>query len=214
MLTLLAERGADPEEMSLVHTLATLSEQERRRLVEEFLDGVFADVDTGPDAGPDAGAALPGLRRTMTPELPDDPDPEQIEAWVRIAELTQDPDFRATMRSLVRQHATDQGPDVRKDVVAVARDEATAALAAGIDPTSPAAAPVLDAIATRYASLVGRPDDTALRQRLLTRLETAGDARRQRYVELLSAVNGWAAADDLTAPLAWSTRALRARLTA
>ncbi|WP_327049030.1 hypothetical protein OG320_14775 [Microbispora sp. NBC_01189] len=34
----------------------------------DFLDAAFGDLD----------ADLTGIRRTMTPELPDDPEPEQV----------------------------------------------------------------------------------------------------------------------------------------
>jgi hypothetical protein len=33
--------------------------------------------------------------RSMTPELPENPLPYQVQAWVKLTELSQDPDFRA-----------------------------------------------------------------------------------------------------------------------
>ena len=39
----------------------------------------------------------------MTPELPDNPEPEQVEAWMELAELSQDPDFRAVMRRMAER---------------------------------------------------------------------------------------------------------------
>ncbi|GAB7029137.1 hypothetical protein JCM4914_05980 [Streptomyces platensis subsp. malvinus] len=42
-----------------------------------------------------------GIVRTMTPELPDDPDAEQVRAWVELAELSLDPDFRAAVRRML-----------------------------------------------------------------------------------------------------------------
>jgi primosomal protein N' len=38
--------------------------------------------------------------RSMTPDLPDHPVAEQVEAWVELAELSQNPDFRASVRYL------------------------------------------------------------------------------------------------------------------
>ena len=99
VLTAVAGRGSTPEEMDLMHKLAKLSEDERRRLIADFLDAAFGDLDATPFAG---------ARCSMTPELPDNPEPEQVEAWVELAELAQDPDFRAAMRRIAEQHAAER----------------------------------------------------------------------------------------------------------
>ncbi|MBQ1043305.1 MULTISPECIES: MerR family transcriptional regulator [unclassified Micromonospora] len=203
-LTVIARRGAGPRRADLLHRLAVLAARERRRLVEEFLDASFGDLT-------DPGFA--GIRRSLTPELPDDPDDGQIEAWVELAELALDPGFRAVLRRLAEQHAADRvgAGGVRRDVVAVAREEVTPALADGVEPASPGADPVLARVASRYARLCGRPDDADLRRRMLDRLRTARDPRRERYLELLSVVNGWPPAESLAPVLDWSIRALLAR---
>ncbi len=51
-------------------------------------------------------ARLRGPDALALPELPDDPAPEQVEAWIELAELVQDPDFRATIRRMSEQHAS------------------------------------------------------------------------------------------------------------
>jgi hypothetical protein len=38
------------------------------------------------------------MLRSAMPELSDDPTPEQVNAWVELAELVQDPDFKASVR--------------------------------------------------------------------------------------------------------------------
>lgn len=108
VLTAVARRGSTPEEMELMHHLAKLSEQERQSLIGDFLDTVFGPSGT-----------LAGIRRSMTPSLPDDPEPEQVEAWIELAELTQDPGFRALMRRLADRQR-DHG--LRPDVAAQIRD--------------------------------------------------------------------------------------------
>ncbi|WP_319460197.1 MerR family transcriptional regulator [Micromonospora sp. RTP1Z1] len=208
VLTAVARRGSTPEEMDLLHKLAKLSEEERRRLIGGFLDTVFGGLD--------ADAGFVGIMRSMTPELPDEPEAEQVEAWVELAELSQDPDFRASMRRMAEQHAAERarGDDraVRRDAAAVVRDGVGPALAAGIDPASPEADPVVVAVTARYARLSGRPDDVDLRRRLSTLLETANDPRRERYLQLLSVINDWTAPDSLAPALDWFIRALRARI--
>ncbi|MEH0825697.1 MULTISPECIES: MerR family transcriptional regulator [unclassified Micromonospora] len=208
VLTAVARRGSTPEEMDLMHKLTMLSEDERRRLIGEFLDTVFGGlVDANPE--------FVGIMRSMTPELPDNPEAEQVEAWVELAELSQDPDFRASMRRIVEQHAADRAHDdgvrVQRDAVALVRDQVGPALVAGIDPVSPQADPVVAAVMGQYAHLSGRNDDVELRRWLLVRLESANDPRRESYLQLLSVINGWPATESLASVIDWSIRALRAR---
>ena len=63
-----ARLGSTPEEMDLMHKLARLSQDERQRLIGDFLDVVFADTGAGPE--------FAGIRRSMTPGPPDDPQAE------------------------------------------------------------------------------------------------------------------------------------------
>jgi hypothetical protein len=84
-------------------------------------------------------------------------------------------------------------------------------LAAGVEPDSPGADPVVAAVMARYAYDSGRPDDAGLRRRLAVRLETANDPRRELYLRLLAVINGWPAPESLTRSLDWFIRALRAR---
>lgn len=208
VLTAVAKRGSTPEEMDLMHKLAKLSEDERRRLIGDFLDTAFGGVDANPE--------FVGIRRSMTPELPDNPDAEQVEAWVELAELSQDPNFRASMRRMAEQHAADraQGGNggVRRDAAAVVRVQVAPVLVAGIDPASPQADPVIAAVTAGYAHILGSPNDVDLRRRLLIRIETANDPRRQRYLQLLSVINGWSAPDSLAPVFDWFIRALRAQM--
>ncbi len=201
--TAVARRGSTPEEMDLMHRLARLSEDERRRLVDGFLDAAFCGLD----------ADLTGIRRTMTPELPDDPEDEQVEAWIELAELAADPEFGALMRRVAEQHLADRvrGDGPRPDAVAMVRDHVAPALAAGVESASPRADAIVAAVTARYAGLVGHPDDATLRRRLLTLLETANDPRRESYLRLLAVVNGWPPPDPLTPALTWFIDALRAR---
>ena len=48
VLTAVARRGSTPEEMEHMHKLARLSEDERHRLIGDFLDAVFGGMDTEP----------------------------------------------------------------------------------------------------------------------------------------------------------------------
>jgi len=59
-----AKRGSTPEEMDLMHKLARLSKDERRRLVNDFIDAMFGGLDADP--------TLVAMMRSAMPELPDD----------------------------------------------------------------------------------------------------------------------------------------------
>ncbi|MDN3355704.1 MerR family transcriptional regulator [Actinomadura sp. DC4] len=195
VLTSVAERGLTHEETDLMHKLALLSEDERRRLIGDFLDAVFGGLD----------AEFAGIRRSMTPELPDEPEAEQVRAWVELAELCLDPGFRAGVRRMAEDHAADRGRGaaVVRDLTAVVRDQAGPALAAGVDPASRGADPVVAALADAC--------DGGL-HRLLPRLENAGDPRRDRYFRLLAVINGWLAPEPVAPVFGWSARAVRVRL--
>ncbi|MFJ9248726.1 MerR family transcriptional regulator [Streptomyces sp. NPDC101776] len=209
VLTAVAERGSTPEEMEFMHRLARLSEDERRRLIGEFLDAVFGGFDDAP--------AFAGVMRSMTPELPDDAEAEQVQAWVELAELSLDPEFRASARQLAEEQIAEQvrgdvgGP--RRDIAGVVREQVGPALGAGIDPASPQADPFVSAFIGHYARLLSRPDDVDLRRRLAARLSGVNDPRRERYLQLLAVVNGWPAPESLAPALDWSVQALRVRTT-
>jgi len=203
VLTAVATRGSSPEETRLMHQLARLTEEQRRLLIDDFLDSVFGGLESHP--------AIAGIMRTMTPELPGNATTAQLRAWVELAELTQDPDFRAMMRRLIEQYTTGRAPGLGgPDPVAAVRAQVAPVLAAGIDPESAEADSVVEAIISRYGETAGQADD--LKQQLLARLETANQPQRERYVALLGVVNGWGAAESLGPALDWSVRALRARL--
>ncbi|WP_030663425.1 MerR family transcriptional regulator [Streptomyces rimosus] len=206
LLIAAAERGSTPEELDLMHQLATLSEDERRRLTGEFLDTVFDGLDTHP--------AFTAVMSSLTPELPDDPSMAQIQAWVELAGLFRDADFRASMRGMAQDLATDRAPDgttgLPRVLAEAVRCLVEPALAAGIDPRTHRAEPVISALAAHYAHIVGRADDPGLRRRLATHLESMDDPRRDRYLQLLAVLNGRPAPESLAPALDWSVRALRA----
>jgi DNA-binding transcriptional MerR regulator len=208
VLTAVATRGSTPEETDLMHKLAQLSERERRALIDDFLDSVFG--------GPGADPVFAGAMRSMTPELPDNPQDEQVQAWVELAGLSQDHGFRASLRRMVEDHAAERASDgatgPHRDLVGTVRDQVGPALTAGIEPASPRADPVVAAITAHYARLLGCSDDVELRRRLLTRLEGVSDTRRERYSQLLAVINRWPAPERLAPVLDWSVEALRDRV--
>ncbi|QWB22969.1 MULTISPECIES: MerR family transcriptional regulator [Streptomyces] len=197
VLSTVAKRGSSAEEMTLMNRLARLSAAERRQIVEDFMAEVFEGIDT---ADPDIRRRL----RLAAAELPDDPTPEQVDAWVELAELIQDPGFRAQMRQMVEFNAADRGPDVPAGsslwfvsrLVQLAAD----ARRRGIAPGAPEADAVL-------RDLLGDTDRSAV----LDRLTAASNVRVARYRELQAVVGGLDPQPTHDEEFAWVVAALEAR---
>jgi DNA-binding transcriptional MerR regulator len=206
VLRAVAKRGSDPEEIELMHKLARRSDEERRRIITDFIDESFAGLDVHPGFAERMRAALP--------ELPDDPEPEQVDAWVELAELVGDPGFRASVRRMAELQAAEMDrrtvPDDPKRLADLTRERAGQAIANGIEPGSDAARPIVDEVARAYADASGATDDAAFRHELLTRMEVGNDRRAERYWQLLAVINGWPVPPTLTPAFEWFIEALRA----
>ncbi|CAM5431026.1 MerR family transcriptional regulator [Streptomyces spiroverticillatus] len=205
VLRTVAGRGSAPEEIDLMHRLLKLSDEERRRLVHDFIDDTFGDLDANPE--------FVAMMRAAMPELPDDPEPEQIDAWAELAELTQDPDFSAAVRRMAAHQAKERAEGdttgLHHDLTELVRDRVGEALSSGIAPESPKAVPIVAGLTAQYAHTFGRADDAALRHWLLDRLDVANDPRTERYWQLLSTINGWPVPPSLAPVFTWLTTALR-----
>ncbi|MEU7109473.1 MerR family transcriptional regulator [Streptomyces sp. NPDC046215] len=207
VLRAVAERGPAPEETELMHKLAHLSDQERRHLIGDFIDHAFEGLDVDP-------GFLATMRHAM-PELPDDPTQEQVGAWVELAELVQDDEFRAGMRLAAadqiraREQAGEADPAAAQHLATVIRERTAEARAAGIEPGSAAARPVVDELAGRCAELSGREDGPEFRAWLLRRMEISSDSRYERYWRLIAVINGWPA-PDMGPAVEWLVSGLRA----
>jgi hypothetical protein len=190
-----------------------MSDEERRRIVAGFLDQAFEGLDMDP--------GFTERMRSAMPELPDDPTPEQDEAWIELAELLADEEFRATIRRMSERHAAERqagggaaaapAQDWQRAAALVA-EKAGQARAAGVAPGSPEAAQVVDQIAPAFAAAPGDdPADPAWRARLADRLEGGTDARAERYWQLLAIVNGWPPVPTTVPAWEWLIEALRSR---
>ncbi|MFD5747907.1 MerR family transcriptional regulator [Streptomyces sp. NPDC127033] len=205
VLRAVAKRGPTPEELDLMHRLAKLSDSERQRLVTDFIDDAFGGLDANPE--------FVDMMRSAMPQLPEDPAPEQVEAWVELGELCQDTGFRAAVRRMAEHQAAERAQGdttgLHHDLTAAVREQVGEALAAGIEPTSDRAVPVVHSLAALYAETFGRADDADLRQWIATRLEVGADPRAERYWQLLSTINGWPVTPALAPIFSWFITALR-----
>ena len=199
---LLARTGTEPDERSvtLMNDLARLSAAERQNMIDEFVADAFAGTD--PQA---PGAGIADGMRTLPSELPDDPTPEQVSAWVELAELIRDPAFTARVREMAVAGSTDPAHQEQYPDPCAVTEHAGTALAAGVDPASAEAAAVLD----RIPGVAGL--DAEARARTADTIELFSDRRVERYWMLLGTLNGWPTREPGVPAFEWFAAALRAR---
>lgn len=205
VLRAVARSGDRPEGVKLMNRLVNLSDAERHRIIHEFIDEAFGAVDANPE--------LVELLRESVPDLPDDPTPEQVQAWVELAELVQDEDFRAGVRRAAEFQAAERAngdqTGLHGELTVTVIERVQAALATGVDPASPDGGAIIEALVRLYCEVFDETDTTEYRARLLTRVEIGGDPLVERYWQLLAVINGWEAQPSLTPIFAWFTQALR-----
>ncbi|MEV0676849.1 MerR family transcriptional regulator [Actinosynnema sp. NPDC050436] len=191
-------------EVEAVHELARLTEEERQAILDDFFDEVFGGLDMDP--------SFNDRMRSVRVELPDDPTAEQLEAWVELANLVRDPDFRASIRRMSERHQELRGQGVdmsgpgpeQMAAFQYAVDQATQALAAGTDPTSPQAAEVVARIEQEWRDIPNLPTTPEL----VGWLKEHGDPRAERYWALIATINGWPPVPDTSAERTWLAAAL------
>jgi DNA-binding transcriptional MerR regulator len=196
VLSTIAKRGTTIEETILMHKLARLSARERQQIIDDFVADTFAGVDP---EDPAMGVAH-GMRQ-LPAELPDEPKvpaPEQVDAWIELAELVADLDFKQRVRVMAQAGASAMAVDIR-----AVMEHAGPALAQGVEPGSARGQDVLTQILGPQISAAGRAQ-------LLGQLETFTDARVERYWQLLAVINGWPTPPAAVPSIEWLIAALRA----
>jgi DNA-binding transcriptional MerR regulator len=187
------------QELELMTDLTTLTAEERQRIVDDYLDAVFGDDPH----------SIADKMHMGAPQLPDDPTPDQLSAWVELAQLLRDPDFIDSSRRMA-QRALAEGPepDVAQFEVGKAVGElAGPAMRARIEPGSSDAL----AIVERLEAMGPTPRED--RASVADRIEAFTDRRVGRYWTLVGIINGWqpsSAPEDIIDAWEWYARALRA----
>lgn len=194
-------RSTEPQQLERITDLATLITEERRRILDDYLEAVFSDDES----------AVADKLRMGAPELPEDPTADQVAAWVELAELLRDPDYVAISRRMA-ERAVAEGPEpdtAQFEVAKAVGEHAGASARAGLDPGSPEGAEAVERI---EATTPGDPRD---REKAAERIEAFSDRRVARYWTLVSIVNGWprtqaSAPNEILDAWEWYARALRA----
>ncbi len=201
-LRAVSRRDATPAELDRMTRIAQASTDERRRIVDEFFDSIFAGIADSPEA-----AQFTARMRGASPDLPDDPTDAQVDAWIELAEMLRQQDFRARLREMSkRSFAPDERRLAPTDMSEISwfTGHIAAHMDAGLAPGSPGAVPVVAAVLDRWG--VAEAD----RDVLIDQLTLAVDPRAERYWQLMALINGWPPVPATMHRWEWFLNALQA----
>jgi len=187
-----------------------LSQEERKALIESFYEKVAEGI-------PIDKQWMREKIEASAPRLPDEPTPDQIDAWVELAEIVSDPTFVESLRVNAKE-VWQRGLDVDRlqAINTEAVTAAAAARAAGAAPESAKAAAVVEDYLAGLAGLGGKdrdPRDPTFRAGVRERFERQ-DPRASRYWELVGILNGKHPMSGHVADWRWIVEALLYRIPA
>ncbi|QKW15126.1 MULTISPECIES: MerR family transcriptional regulator [unclassified Micromonospora] len=195
VLRAVVRQDSEAGQVSLVHRLASMSDDDREQLVEEF----WAEVTDGLDL-----REFVDYLRPWRPRLPEDPTGEQLDAWIELADLVRDPGFRQAVREFFGETFASTADRERADPAAEADVAAQVEILAQARAAAEAGVPVdsreARQVATRWVALAasrsGDQDLTEVRRQI-----AAADPGPQvsrhvallgRYHSLTATINGTA----------------------
>lgn len=226
VLRAIVRQHTTTEQVSLMHKLVSMSDDDRDRLITEFWDFVTEGLDVHPGY----------VRRlhNRRPHLPEQPSTEQLEAWIELADLVRDEQFRTALRQFLRRaFGTERGRLMATpEMVARAERhgrlmrEARAAQQAGVPADSPQARDISERVAAdraEFAAAMTGELDVDRARRGIVEFDSDGMAARwqaisssglnllTRYLALVATVNGTPRPDpgQATAVREWMAAALR-----
>lgn len=188
-------RGGDPAEEDLrrLHALGRLGAAEMGILLDEFVDEVGGDIEARHEW-------LTRMRDCMAPDLPEEPTAAQLDAWLELAELLADEDYRDSLRRQSRDFWQEERDDnAWHEINVQVMREALSASQAGIEPGSPESEPVLE----RILAVMGQS-----REELLRGFDEH-DPRAARLWELVSIIQETPWPPEPTIAYGWIEATLR-----
>jgi DNA-binding transcriptional MerR regulator len=187
-------------------TMTTLSRDERRSVIERFYEKVSEDTRIDPEW-------MREKIEASVPELPDDPTPEQCDAWIELASILNDPGFVANMRSSVKgvwdTDAFDASAYQRATELLTL--EARQAVLEGLEPTSEAGNALARELLETSARLMGREPNQDFRKWLHNQY-AQHDPRASRYWELVAIMKGQSPQGSPNQEWLWIAAAVRHHL--
>ncbi|MFJ9779382.1 MerR family transcriptional regulator [Amycolatopsis sp. NPDC101161] len=224
VLRTIVRQHTTTEQVSLMHKLVSMSDDDRDELISRFWDFVTDGLDVHP-------GYLERLHNRR-PHLPEEPSTEQLEAWIELAEIVQDDGFRTELRAhFHRAFGTEQGklmatPEMlaRAERRRLLYLEAQAAQQAGVPADSAQARDIAERMVADSAAFVAAmtgDHDIEKSRRTMAEFDRTRSAQRRaqltgtnlmvRYTTLVATINGTPKPDpDKTAAVQeWMAAALR-----
>ncbi|GAA3125283.1 MerR family transcriptional regulator [Planomonospora alba] len=226
VLRTLVKQGGTAAQAALMHKLVSMPDEERERIIDDFWNEVGGDLDVPP--------GFVERLRTMRPQLPEDPTAAQLEAWIELADLVRDEEFRRAVRSYLQDtYATFPGRRlatapvwdfVHREGAEIGEDILTA-YRSGLPPDSPRTQELVARMANAAAEVAGGQATAESRERLATAFLLVEEMRREdpqeedrydathgRYLSLVALINGTppSTGEEDPALFAWVAAALRA----
>ncbi|NBE96630.1 MerR family transcriptional regulator [Nonomuraea sp. K271] len=227
VLRTLVKQGGTAAQAALMHKLVSMSDEERERLVDDFWDDVSDGLDVNPD--------FVGRLREIRPHLPEDPSAAQLEAWIELADLVQDEEFRGEVRSYLQDtFSTSPGrlmaatpvQDFIYGTGMTIMGDIMAAYRSGLPADAPRSQELAVRLVDATAALDGRQASASFRREMAAKFDEIDEFLREeddddpgsrfdlthgRYLSLVSVINGTqSGADEEIVPFAWIAAALRA----
>ncbi|SEE06416.1 MerR family transcriptional regulator [Bradyrhizobium erythrophlei] len=187
-------------------SMTQLSRAERRNVVERFFEKVSDGINID-------RKWVRQMIETTVPELPDDPTPEQCDAWIELSAILNDPGFIANMRS----NASDVwdrdafDPEAHRIASEAILREATLAIDSGLEPTSEVGNTLARQWLATSARLMAQQPDLNFRNWLRTKY-AQHDPRATRYWELIAIMRGQSPDSSPNRQWAWIVDAMRHHL--
>ncbi|MCG8926697.1 MerR family transcriptional regulator [Lentzea sp. CC55] len=100
VLRTVVSQGGSARQVALAQELVSLSDEDRERLLDEFWDEVTEGL-----------AVHPAFAAHLHRLLPDEPATEQSQAWIELADMVRDEDFRGEVRRFF--HGAFAAPEAR-----------------------------------------------------------------------------------------------------
>jgi len=184
-----ALRAGDPNESDVRRLCAVtqFNNDERKNVIEHYYQRIA-------DGIPLDSPWRKKLAEASKPQLPDNPTPEQLDAWIELSELLTDESFVERQRNNTREAAENKLDmlKLRNANIEAAR-AAASARAQGASPGSETGRAVVESFVAGIADAAGKPSDAQLRRGMYERY-LAYDPRHARYWELIAIMTGHASA--------------------
>ncbi|WP_285647210.1 MerR family transcriptional regulator [Lentzea sp. NBRC 102530] len=192
VLRTIVGQGGGARQAALMHALVSMSDEDRERLLDDFWDEVTDGLTVHP-------SFVEHLHR-LRPVLPDEPETEQLQAWIALADMVQDNDFRREVREFLHsgfaspKALTVTSPEIMERVEAhrLIEVEAAEAERAGVAPDSPRgqeiARRMLDSLAGLTAAVTGAPAEPDELKRTMSAPDRVVDETARQAVARFGAV--------------------------